>query len=215
MTANDDWNVSGVIDNSIGAGGAANNLDCTPDPGAVAICNYDYGDNNWLGVPGIYIAKGKKITKGYVKVNDFYYAQDFYNNAPWRQLVMCQEVGHIFGLAHQDETFDNANLGTRMDYTDYPEGGGTGGALSNLHPNQHDYDQLDAMYGADEGGGNGGGNGGGGGPPDGKDKPSSPPGNDISQWGQAIGTDGNGRPDRFELDLGGENKLFTHVIWAN
>ncbi|MAQ53773.1 MAG: hypothetical protein CL719_02805, partial [Chloroflexi bacterium] len=82
---------------------------------------------------------------------------------------------------------------------------------SNLHPNQHDYDQLDAMYGADEGGGNGGGAG----PPDGKVKPSSPPGNDISQWGQAISTDGNGRPDRFELDLGGENKLFTHVIWAN
>ena len=76
MAANDDRNISGVIDNSIGAGGAANNLDCTPDPGAVAICNYDYGDNNWLGVPGIYIAKG------YVKVNDFYYAQDFYNNAP-------------------------------------------------------------------------------------------------------------------------------------
>ena len=162
MAANDDWNVSGVIDNSIGAGGAANNLDCTPDPGAVEICNYDYGVNNWLGVAGIYIAKGKQITKGYVKVNDFYYAQDFYNNASWQQLVMCQEVGHIFGLAHQDETFDNANLGTCMDYTDYPEGGGTGGTLSNLYPNQHDYDQLDAMYGADEGGGNGGGNGGGG-----------------------------------------------------
>ena len=115
MAANDDLNVSGVIANSIGAGGAANNLDCTADPAAVEICNYDYGDNNWLGVPGIYIAKGKKITKGYVKVNDFYYAQDFYNNAPWRQLVMFQEVGHIFGLAHQDETFDNANLGTCMD----------------------------------------------------------------------------------------------------
>ena len=121
--------------------------------------------------------------------------------------MICQEVGHIFRLAHQDETFDNANLGTRMDYTDYPEGGGTGGALSNLHPNQHDYDQLDAVYGGE--------NGGGGGPPDGKSKPSSPPGNGISQWGQAIGTDGNGRPDRFKLDLGGENKLFTHVIWAN
>lgn len=125
--------------------------------------------------------------------------------------MICQKVGHIFRLAHQDETFDNANLGTRMDYTDYPEGAGTGGALSNLHPNQHDSDQLDAMYGADEGGGNGGG----GGPPDGKGKPSSPPGNDISQWGQAISTDGNSRPDLFELDLGGENKLFTHVIWTN
>ena len=71
------------------------------------------------------------------------------------------------------------------------------------------------MYGADEGGGNGGGNGGGGGPPEGKGKPSSLPGNDISQWGQEISTDGNGRPDLFELDLGGGNKLFTNVISTN
>ena len=213
LAANDDWNDSDFIDNSIAAGGAANNLDCASATGAVEICNYDYGNHNWLGIAGIYIAKGKQITKGYVKVNDFYYAQDFYNNVPWRQLVMCQEVGHIFGLAHQDETFDNANLGTCMDYTNYPEGVGTGGAMSNLHPNQHDYDQLAVMYGTGDGEKDGDKKGGG--PPAGKGKPSSPPGNDISQWGKAISTDGNGRPDLFELDLGGGNKLFTHVIWAN
>ena len=51
---------------------------------------------------------------------------------------MCQEVGHTLGLDHQDENFDNPNLGTCMDYTSDP---GT-----NQHPNQHDYDELEAIY---------------------------------------------------------------------
>ncbi len=48
-----------------------------------------------------------------------------------------------------------------------------------------------------------------------KAKKAAPPGNEISQWGKAISTDGKGRPDLFELDLGNGNKHFTHVIWAN
>ena len=54
---------------------------------------------------------------------------------------MCQEVGHTFGLAHQDENFSNANLGTCMDYTSNPVG-----PPSNEHPNTHDYDQLVTIY---------------------------------------------------------------------
>ena len=213
MIANVEWNKSKVINNSI-VPGRTNAIDCNPATGEVEVCNSEYGVNGWLGIAGIWIAKGKQITRGYVKVNDSYFKTAYYNNSDWRELVMCQEVGHIFGLAHQDETFDNANLGTCMDYTDFPDGGGTGGALSNLKPNDHDKAQLLAMYGADDGG-KGGGKDGGGGKPNGKGKPSSPPGNDISQWGKAISTDGKGRPDLFELDLGGGNKLFTHVIWAN
>ena len=60
---------------------------------------------------------------------------------------MCQEVGHTFGLDHQDENFNNTNLGTCMDYTNDPSGlAGTNGTLSNEHPNQHDYDQLATIY---------------------------------------------------------------------
>jgi hypothetical protein len=54
---------------------------------------------------------------------------------------MCQEVGHTFGLDHQDENFNNANLETCMDFTSDPDGPPT-----NEYPNQHDYDQLATIY---------------------------------------------------------------------
>jgi hypothetical protein len=217
--ADADWDKSDVINSTVAAS-SVDRLSCTPETGGVEICNLNYGNTGWLGIAGIFIAKGKQITRGYVKVNDFYFLavpdpedpNDIdYNTPAWRQFVMCQEVGHIFGLAHQDESFTNANLGTCMDYTDDADGE-LGVELSNLSPNQHDLDQLAAMYGTsdgDDGNGKGGGNGGG------KGKKGSPPGNEISQWGKAISTDGKGRPDLFELDLGNGNKHFTHVIWAN
>ncbi len=54
---------------------------------------------------------------------------------------MCQEVGHTLGLAHVNETYDTANEGTCMDYTNNPVG-----PPSNEHPNDHDYAQLTAIY---------------------------------------------------------------------
>jgi hypothetical protein len=48
--------------------------------------------------------------------------------------VSCQEVGHTLGLDHQDENFNNANLGTCMDYKNNQS--------TNQHPNKHDYDQF-------------------------------------------------------------------------
>ena len=103
---------------------------------------------------------------------------------------MCQEIGHIFGLGHQDEIFDNANLDTCMDYTSSTE--------SNQHPNKHDFDQLNSICGhtdsfnsfvaAITGGGSGPGkiNGNGKGN---NGKKGEPPGEDVSQWGKAIGHD--------------------------
>ena len=69
-----------------------------------------------------------------MKLNDTYFNTSTYNTEAWRNLVSCQEVGHTFGLDHQDENFNNPNLGTCMDYTNDPS--------SNQHPNQHDYDHL-------------------------------------------------------------------------
>ncbi len=55
-----------------------------------------------------------------------------------RQFVMCQEIGHTLGLFdHQDEVFDNPNLGTCMDYTN-----NAAGPPSNEHPNQSDFHWL-------------------------------------------------------------------------
>lgn len=132
-----DWSQSQVL-NLTEEPGSGNTRKCPAPTGKVMVCNNTYGNNGWLGIASINITGGEHITKGYVKVNDTYFNTPTYNTPAWRNLVMCQEVGHTLGLDHQDENFDNPNLGTCMDYTSNP---GT-----NQHPNQHDYDQLEAIY---------------------------------------------------------------------
>ena len=82
-------------------------------------------------------------------MNDTYFNTAQYNTPAWRRLVMCQEIAHDFGLAHQDENFSNANLGSCMDYTNDPDGGAGGASSndqSNEHPNAHDFQQLVTIY---------------------------------------------------------------------
>ena len=135
--ASGDWSLSSVLDTRVVAGGGST---CNPTNGRVEVCNGNFGDNGWLGIAQIW-AWGTHITQGRVRVNDYYFNQSTYNTPAWRRLVMCQEVGHEFGLGHQDENFYNANLGTCMDYSADPDG-----PPSNEHPNQHDYDQLASIY---------------------------------------------------------------------
>src|SRR5262245_39009596 len=134
--ASSDWTSSTVLNTTIvaGTGGASQ---CKAKTGQVNVCNAAYGATGWLGIASISIS-GSHITAGTVKLNDTYYAQAQYNTPAWRALVTCQEVGHTFGLAHQDENFNNANLGTCMDYTNLP--------ASNQHPNAHDYSLLQTIY---------------------------------------------------------------------
>ncbi|HET7677584.1 MAG TPA: hypothetical protein VFK38_07005 [Candidatus Limnocylindrales bacterium] len=145
--ASTDWSKATVLNTTIVTGGSSNKR-CSATTGRVEVCNGKYGYNGWLGVAQIWVS-GSHITKSTVKVNDSYFNSPTYNSPAWRQFVMCQEVGHAFGLDHTDETFDNANDGTCMDYTNDPDGG-PGGASnndpSNEHPNQHDYDQLATIY---------------------------------------------------------------------
>jgi hypothetical protein len=112
-----------------------------------------------------------------------------------------------------------------MDYTSDPDGS-LGDPLSNLSPNQHDWDQLASMYLSSGGGGGGGGGGRPGGPGGGR---GSAPGNipddfpDVAdqrvpmdspgQWGQLVKS--NGRVALYDLDLGFGNHVFTFVVWAN
>ncbi len=138
-TASGDWSTSGVLDTTI-VSGNTNPTNCDPTSGHVEVCDASYGNTGWLGVAQIWLS-GNHIVQGTVKVNDTYHNSPPYNTNSWRQFVMCQEVGHEFGLDHQDESFDNPNLGTCMDYTSNPDG-----PPGNLHPNQHDYDQLDKIY---------------------------------------------------------------------
>ena len=135
-TTSVDWSKSTVLDTTIVAGGTTARR-CKPTSGQVAVCNSTYGNNGWLGLAQIWIS-GTHITQGAVKVNDTYFNTSTYNTPAWRNLVMCQEVGHTLGLDHQDENFSNPNLGTCMDYTNDPS--------TNQHPNTHDYEELAIIY---------------------------------------------------------------------
>jgi hypothetical protein len=135
-TTSSDWSQSTVLDTTIVPGQARGN--CRPTSGRVEVCNKNYGNNGWLGQAQIWITGGTHITQGTTKVNDTYFTTPTYNTPAWRNLVMCQEVGHTLGLDHQDENFDNPNLGTCMDYTNDPS--------TNQHPNKHDYDELEIIY---------------------------------------------------------------------
>ena len=209
--ASADWSVSGVLDTTIVPGSAGRN--CKATPGMVQVCNAKYGKNGWLGIAQIWIS-GSHITQGTAKMNDTYFNTSKYNTQAWRRLVMCQEVAHTFGLGHQDEAFNNYNLGTCMDYTNAPSGGIVGNfnyGPSNEHPNLHDYEELDIIYGhldttttvsasiASRGA---------------SALAQNEGFENASDWGKATGKDGNGRDNRFERDLGNGNKLITHVFWA-
>lgn len=237
LGASADWSTSSVLDTSV-VRGSSSVRTCRAVSGTVQVCNSTYGNNGWLGVAQIWI-NGSHITAGTVKLNDTYFKTRTYNTPGWRQMVACQEVGHTFGLGHQDENFSNTNLGTCMDYTNNPAR--NDGSGDNLHPNQHDYDQLDLIYAH-------------------LDAfnsyikvsvsagftraalestfanndisrisdllpvvpavPTIPEVPDISElvpevseWGSAIGADARGRIDEFERDFGKGQKVLTHVLW--
>lgn len=194
-TTSADWSASTVLDTTVVAG-VTTGRKCRATNGRVEVCNATYGNTGWLGIAQIWVSGGH-ITQGIVKLNDTYFNTAKYNTPAWRNLVMCQEVGHTLGLDHQDENFNNANLGTCMDYTSDPS--------TNQHPNQHDYDQLAAIYAH----------------LDATTTISAVTGSqgntnldDPSQWGRIVRSSGNGRSVLYERDFGG-NKVFTFVVWAD
>jgi hypothetical protein len=130
--ASADWTRSSVLDSPVVAG-LTTGRKCRATEGRIEVCNARYGFNGWLGVAQIWLAGGH-ITKGTAKMNDSYFDSSRYD-ATAKRHVMCQEVGHGYGLDHQDES--GADLNTCMDYAD---------ALDNPSPNAHDYQQLETMY---------------------------------------------------------------------
>lgn len=217
ITASSDWSASSVLDTTIVVG-STDGRKCRATTGRVEVCSAKYGANGWLGLATIW-ASGDHITKGTAKMNDTYFNTGKYNTPAWKQFVVCQEIAHTFGLDHQNEDVNNPNLGSCMDYTNDP--GRNDGAGNNLHPNQHDYDQLAAIYthldgfttlsdlkpfgvlaaalrssirSADA-----------------AESDFSEP----QEWGKVIRRAHNGRGSLHERDLGKGEKLFTFVIWAD
>lgn len=211
-TASSDWSVSSVLDTTVVAGTAyrhrSSNLDCGPVSGTIQVCNKTYGNNGWLGLARIWITDGTHITQGVAKMNDTYFNKSQYSNTNERRHVMCQEVGHIFGLDHQSE--DGSTQNTCMDY--FSNTGANAGSTLSTHPNAHDYEELAAIYSHLDGsttidalalskkGNNGNGIG--------------VNVDDPSEWGKALGKDNTGRDNIFEFDLGNGQKVVTFIVWT-
>ena len=204
--ASTDWSRSTVLDTAVVAGSTSGSA-CKPKAGRVEVCTSNYGQTDWLGIAQIWLTTGRHIAQGTVQNNDYYFNQERYNTASWRRFVMCQEIGHTFGLGHVNENFGDANTGSCMDYTNDPSGTkNTNGTLNNEHPNQHDYDMLASIYGHADGFNSMGAAT--------AQQASAGAASSQAQWGQALRYSSDGRPVVFERDLGNGERLVTFVIWA-
>jgi hypothetical protein len=208
-----DWNKSTELTLSGPTAVSAGARRCNPIAGQILVCNYSYGQRGWLGIATIWLDAKGHIAQATTKLNDSYHNVAPYNRPEWRALVACQEIGHDFGLDHQDENFDNANLGTCMDYTSKPLG-----PPANTVPNAHDYSQLNTIYNHNDGYTSAKTSTNFGIRQVGRPVPQGLSGEDIgdspADWGRAIRRDRRGRPDVFVRDFAGGERAITHVFWA-
>lgn len=107
---------------------------CSAVTGQMRVCNAEYGQNGWLGLASVYIDSQNHIVKGTAKMNDSY--ASYWAIEGEKNHVICQEIGHVLGLAHTSE--NGSSQQTCMDYS-YDMG--------SQWPNAHDYEQLEAIYG--------------------------------------------------------------------
>lgn len=192
-TAVSDWSASSVMDLFKRSPGATTGRQCKASAGTIQVCNAGYGRNGWLGLASIWITDSTHITQGTAKMNDTYFKLAQYNTPDEKRHVMCQEIGHTFGLGHTSE--DGTVNDTCMDYSTSP---------TSTHPNQHDYDLLDEIYAHFDSGTTI------------KTTSASSPsvGDDRSSWGREVHWAADGSHSAFVRDFGGGNLVVTHVIWA-
>jgi hypothetical protein len=135
------WNQSTVAKNMIVSGMAKGR--CRPTSGRDEVCDASYGNTGWLGVASIWLASGSShITQGTVKLNDTYFNTSTYDNPNERAHVICQEIGHTWGLDHQDTS--GAAYYTCMDY--FSNTGSNATSSTSTAPNTGDYDELLCIY---------------------------------------------------------------------
>ncbi len=127
------WSQSGVLNLVITSSDDSSRTRkrCPMVEGQMRVCNAEYGNNGWAGLASINLDSNGHIRQGTAKMNDTYsMSQEFMNH------VMCQEVGHVFGLGHTSE--DGSSQKTCMDYSN---------DVNSQWPNSHDYQQLQEQYG--------------------------------------------------------------------
>lgn len=209
------WNATTTVESPIVAG-RSNPKNCKAVAGTIQVCNSRYGQTGWLGIAQIWLSGGH-IVQGITKVNDTYFDTAKYNTPAWRRLVMCQEIGHDYGLGHTNEIFNNYNDGTCMDYTNAPSGGTLNGVdygPSNEYINDHDHKQLAAIYDHAELAATNFGVRNVGQPAPQAAYNGAIGGDTPAEWGRAVHRDGLGRPDVFVQDLPGGGRKVTHVFWT-
>ncbi len=200
-TALADWSSSSVM-NLTSVGGTAGR-NCKMVAGTVQVCNRTYGNNGWLGLASINITGGTHITQGTAKMNDTYFNTSTYNNPNEKLHVMCQEVGHTFGLDHQSTS--GASLNTCMDY--FSNTGANANSTLSTHPNTHDYNELVTIYSH-------------------LDNSStiaaisaasagfSEVDNDPNSWGYLVSQNRNGRSSTYARGNSDGTESRTHVYWT-
>lgn len=202
-TASTDWSQSNVLDTTVVAGGTRPKT-CRPTSGRVEVCNASYGNTGWLGVAQIWITGSVHITQGTVKNNDYYFGNSTYqyNNTAEMLHVICQEVGHTFGLDHQST--DGSSLNTCMDYYHNTSASDT----KSTHPNSHDYQELSTIYSHLDSSTTIGAS---------ANMPSEMANGDFSSpnaWGKLVSSSASGRESVYVRDFGKGNLVVTHVIWV-
>jgi hypothetical protein len=230
-----EWTETPPIKLMIQSKGSLDPKQCRPTLGYIEVCNYPYGKKGWSGIAQIWTSNGS-ISQASAKLNDTYLTESYYTNYKNmgfggyqyasatdalnadRQLVLCQEVAHGFGMDHDDENFSDNNTGTCMDYGNSP--------MFDEHPRYADFAVLERMY-CPVG--------------DCPDLPTStttttsprdtasagqevgtvdpvPVGeeinNDPSFWGEVTEYDGKGRPSHYHKNLGNGKAVETFVIYA-
>jgi hypothetical protein len=196
--------VSNPLRTAIVAGAHLNR--CGAVRGRIEVCDGSYGQNGWLGLAQIWLSNGH-IVQGATKMNDTYFNMSRYNNPNEKLHVVCQEIGHTFGLDHQSTS--GASLNTCMDY--FSNTGTNAISTLSTHPNVHDYGQLTRIYNHD----------------DGYTSYSAAiavaarrlgvPGGGGARGVDEDGTPRGASPDRGEWyveDLGNGQQLVTHIVWA-
>lgn len=198
--ASSDWSSStggNPLRTSLVAG--AGKKRCGAVSGRVEVCNGTYGQNGWLGLAQVWLSGGH-ISQGTAKMNDSYFNQATYNNPNEKLHVVCQEVGHTFGLDHQST--DGTTQNSCMDY--FSNTGANAGSTASTHPNDHDYAQLATIYSH-------------------LDATTTIANAAPVRGFGAAGADGNGTPagaskargNWYVQDLGNGRTLVTHIYWAD
>ncbi len=129
--AESEWDVAPALNLSVGAGQGTS---CTMRAGRVEVCARAYGANGWLGLAQISVS-GSHITGATAKMNTSY---SMYESE--KRHVMCQEVGHAWGLGHTSENGSSQN--TCMDYYQNT----SNSDMTSTQPNSHDYSMLATIY---------------------------------------------------------------------